>query len=96
MNIAKKIYIIISVFPSIIFAGLWIWLQSLEGWGAGAAAILLMWPISMSALFTAIGILLVFFTKRRQQKITSLIFATVLSSLPFLWFIYKWLMDELR
>jgi hypothetical protein len=66
--------------------GTWIYLGRYEGWGAWAAAPLLLLPIGLSAAMAVVGLALCLGALRRDGVDLATTLATVLAALPVIWF----------
>ena len=83
---AVRVFRWLSWVPVATFAGTWVYVERYDGWGAWAAAPLLLLPIGLSAIMAAVG--LAFCLRALKQdgidRLTTL--AALLAALPVIWF----------
>lgn len=68
------------------FVGTWIYVGRYDGWGAWAAAPMLLLPIGLSALMAAVGLGLCLGELKRDGIGLATTLTTVLAALPVIWF----------
>lgn len=85
----QKIFIWTSPLPLLAFWMLTIYAKQFEGWGRGAAGILLLGPILLSFLMGAMGVVLI--VRARKQKVTTanLWLSTLMAASLFLYILAK-------
>jgi hypothetical protein len=79
----------LSWIPVAVFAGTWVYLGRYDGWGAWAAAPLLLLPIGLSAVMAAVGLSLCLGALKRGGIDRGTTLATFLAALPVLWFAFR-------
>jgi hypothetical protein len=91
---AVRVFRWLSWVPAATLAGTWLYVERYDGWGAWAAAPLLLLPIGLSAVMAAVG--LAFCLKALKSHgidhLTTL--ATLLAALPVIWFAIRVLLTS--
>ena len=70
-------------------------LSRMEGWGAWAAAPAFVPVIGLSALMAVAGAVLWIRARRRGERVTGLLLATLLAATPLMWFLWRMVKVEL-
>lgn len=96
MGKIRKIFIILSPLPLVIFGLLLIYVNQFEGWGAWAAGPMLIPPIILSFMMGLWGILLTWQAKREEVPEGKLILATLLAGSLAIWILVKLPLIEIR
>lgn len=95
MEVGKKIYTWSSPLPLILFFALSIYVSKYEGWGAWAAAPMLLPPVFLSFVMLVTGVGLIFHSRKLQESSGRLYFATLISSSLFLFLLGRAALMEL-
>ncbi len=85
----SKWYVAFSWVPIVSFGIATIYVKSFDGWGAWAAARVLILPVLLSAVFGAVGIFVIICASRGGRVPARLILSTLLSGCISLWFLGK-------
>ena len=91
----QKIFIWTSPLPLLIFWLVTLYARQFEGWGRGAAGILLLGPILLSFLMGAMGIVLTMKARKQKVPVANLSFSTLMAASLFLYFLAKGVVLEL-
>jgi lipoprotein signal peptidase len=91
----QKIFIWTSPLPLLMFWGVSIYLNQFEGWGQWAGGILLLGPVVLSLLMAVMGIVLIVFTKKKQEPVANLWFSTLMAGSLGLYVLIKGIVQEL-
>lgn len=91
----QKIFIWTSPLPLLTYWLGMMYVRQFDGWGRGAAGILLLGPILLSLLMGVMGIILIVKARKRQESTANLWFSTLMAGSMALFFIFKALILEL-
>lgn len=91
----QKIFIWTSPLPLLIFWLVTLYARQFEGWGRGAAGILLLGPILLSFLMGAMGIVLIMKSRKQKVPVANLSLSTLMAASLFLYFLAKGVVLEL-
>ena len=92
----KKLYIALCWVPLTLFILNQIYLNTLEGWGAWAASSIIIIPIMISFFMGFLGIVLITIALKQKTLTLKLKIATLLTILPVLLFIGKYIVLEIK
>ena len=90
-----KIFIWTSPLPLLVFWAVTVYVKQFEGWGRGAAGILLLGPILLSVLLGAMGIVLIVQARKQKAPVANLWLSTGMAASLFLYFLAKGVILEL-
>ena len=90
-----KIFIWTSPLPLLIFWLVTLYARQFEGWGRGAAGILLLGPILLSFIMGAMGIVLIVQARKQKTPVANLSLSTGMAAALFLYFLAKGIVLEL-
>lgn len=65
----EKLFLVTSMLPNLFFAGVWLWVSSIQGYGAFGAVWALMVPIFLTALYAIIGLVMLLIKFKSHEKI---------------------------
>lgn len=82
-------FLLTSWVPVFLFFFFWAYLNSLDGWSAWAAASIMSIPITFSAIYALIGLVLVAQSIKRKNFSLKLTLSTLFTGCPILWFLIR-------
>ena len=91
----QKIFIWTSPLPLLIFWLVTLYARQFEGWGRGAAGILLLGPILLSFLMGGMGVVLIVQAHKQKAPTANLWLSTLMATSLFLYFLAKGVVLEL-
>ncbi len=95
MSLGKKIYIWSSPLPLILFFALSLYVQKYEGWGAWAAAPMLLPPVFLSLIMLVTGLGFTLHSRKMQESSGGLIIATFVAGALFIFLLVRAVLMEL-
>ncbi len=93
---AHKVFYWASSLPLVSFLWVLTYLDKQEGWGAWAAAILVVIPLTLSTVLAAIGGFLIYRERKAGGAAVGLLWATLLAGSLDLWFAFRLLIMEVK
>lgn len=94
MVLVQKLYKYLSFLPLFCLAGSYVYVASVEGWGAYGVATILLFPITLSALMMIFGVVLCVLLYCKGLPFTRVLISLLVSSLPLLMLLLRWLQLE--
>ena len=85
----QMIFIWTSPLPLLTFWMVNMYVKQFEGWGRGAAGILLLGPILLSLLMGVMGVVLIVQARKQKKPISNLWMSTAMAASLFLYFLAK-------
>ncbi|MGV7220931.1 MAG: hypothetical protein ACQ9MH_05370 [Nitrospinales bacterium] len=95
MEFGKKIFIWISPLPLILFFALSIYVSRYEGWGAWAAAPMLLPPVFLSFIMLITGVGFTIHSRKLRESTVSLVLATSIAGSLFIFLLGRAVLKEL-
>jgi hypothetical protein len=92
----RRAFYWMSPLPLISLAGVLIYLNGLEGWGAWAGGVLVVIPMTLSLVVAAFGGVLIYRAKKAGDASCGLWWATLLAGSVDLWFAFTLALEEVR
>ena len=83
----RKIFIWTSPLPLLIFSGLLVALDLIQGWEKLGVFIYFAVPLALSLLMAVIGVVLIVLARKKNEPVAALWFSTLLSGSLFLFFL---------
>lgn len=91
----QKIFIWTSPLPLLAFWMVGFYVQQFEGWGRGAAGMLLLGPVLLSLLMGVMGVVLIAQARKQKAPVANLWLSTIMAASLFLYFMAKAIILEL-
>jgi len=89
MAALRQLYYLCAVLPWVLYLAALVYGDRVEGLGAAYAGLALVVPIYLSFVTAAMGVMLIFATKRRNQPLLGPVAATVVAGALSLWYLGK-------
>ena len=95
MHQENKGFFWLAPMPLLALIGTYIYISQFDGWGAWAAAPMLLIPITFSMVIGSYGLFLLYSRNRLGKPLFKLTFNTLLAGSPLLWFLIGSAIEEI-
>jgi ABC-type spermidine/putrescine transport system permease subunit II len=96
MHQENKVFFWLAPMPPLVLIATFIYISQFDGWGAWAAAPMLLIPIIFSAVIGSYGLLLLYSRNRLGEPLFKLTLNTLLAGSPVLWFLIGAAIEEIQ